>query len=133
MPSIHETVRQRAAARCEYCKAPEVVAGYAFHLEHIRPRAKGGSNALTNYALSCASCNQFKSDHTTGTDPRTRRTERLFNPRLDNWSEHFVFSRNKLRIRGKTPIGRATENRLQLNNKRQIEARALWVQLKLYP
>lgn len=40
---------------CQYCgrKAPEVV----FHVDHILPSSKGGTNSLTNLILSCDDCN----------------------------------------------------------------------------
>src|SRR5688572_85599 len=86
-------VRQRAGFRCEYCKAPEQVLGYALHVEHIHPTSLGGGDALNNLALSCMPCNRAKSDHTTGRDPKTRREAALFNPRRDSWEMHFEFQR----------------------------------------
>ncbi len=134
MATDHEKaeVRERANFRCEYCRAPEEIAGYAFHIEHIQPRARGGDDTPANYALACMPCNRAKSDHLTGIDLKTGQDERLFHPRKDRWTEHFRVS-GKTQIKGKTAVGRATENRLQLNQRRQLEARRLWVELNLYP
>ncbi len=39
--------------QCAYCGIKDV----PFQVEHIHPRAKGGSNSITNLALSCEKCN----------------------------------------------------------------------------
>jgi hypothetical protein len=41
---------------CSYCG----VKGIPLQIEHIHPRAKGGSNRVSNLCLACASCNQAK-------------------------------------------------------------------------
>lgn len=125
-------VRSRARHKCEYCRASELVTGYAFHIEHIVPRNRGGKDHTDNYALACMPCNRAKSDHLTGIDPKTESEVRLFDPRNDAWTDHFLIV-NEIQIKGKTPIGRATANRLQLNQIRQLEARRLWVELKVFP
>lgn len=45
---------------CQYCgrKAPEV----ALEIDHIVPRAKGGTNDKKNLTVACRDCNQGKSD-----------------------------------------------------------------------
>jgi 5-methylcytosine-specific restriction endonuclease McrA len=62
-------VTERAALQCEYCRAPQVVTGVTFHVEHITPSSRGGGASQENYALSCITCNGHKSDHITGIDP----------------------------------------------------------------
>jgi hypothetical protein len=134
MATEHEKaiVRTRAGRRCEYCQAPEDITAYAFHIEHIKPRNEGGKDEIENYALSCQHCNRSKWYYQTGKDPKTGKEELLFNPRKDEWMNHFRMEK-QIYIRGKTPVGRATENQLQLNQKRQLEARLLWQELDLYP
>ncbi|HWF18458.1 MAG TPA: HNH endonuclease [Verrucomicrobiae bacterium] len=132
MPAQRESIEKRALWRCEYCHAPQHVTGYNFHLEHIVPRGKGGSDHHSNRALACANCNFSKSNHLSAPDPKNGRLERLFNPRSDKWQEHFAFSRATLKISGKTSIGRATVTLLRMNSERQLEARALWVELQVY-
>lgn len=41
---------------CAYCGAKDV----PLQIEHIQPRAKGGSNSITNLTLSCKKCNTKK-------------------------------------------------------------------------
>jgi hypothetical protein len=82
-------VARRAQHRCEYCRAPEAAFNFQFEIEHIQPSSDGGSSEDSNLALGCRSCNQFKSDSTTGDDPVTGEIARLFHPRTDRWEEHF--------------------------------------------
>ena len=41
---------------------PQRVSGYRFHLEHVIPSVRGGSDAFRNRALACATCNLAKGD-----------------------------------------------------------------------
>jgi 5-methylcytosine-specific restriction endonuclease McrA len=134
MPSEKERafVRDRAGYRCEYCRAPEAVTGYALHIEHIQPVTRGGTDSKDNLALSCMPCNRGKSDHTSALNPASGKEVRLFNPRIDRWADHFRIERG-VRIKGASAIGRGTESRLKLNQKRQLEARRLWILLGLFP
>lgn len=125
-------VRERAQFRCEYCKAPEGITGYAFHIEHIQPAENGGQDHLENYALSCVTCNRAKWYHQHGRDPKTGKIEPIFDPRKDKWSDHFPIEA-RIYIRGRSAIGRVTEDRLKVNQKRQLEARRWWIALDLFP
>jgi hypothetical protein len=53
-------VFKRDSFKCQYCgsAAPEFV----LHIDHILPRAKGGTNDITNLITSCLACNLGKSD-----------------------------------------------------------------------
>jgi 5-methylcytosine-specific restriction endonuclease McrA len=42
--------------QCAYCGVKDV----PFQIEHIHPRAKGGSDSITNLTLSCEKCNRKK-------------------------------------------------------------------------
>ena len=78
-------VAARARHACEYCRAPEVVFNLPFEVEHITPQARGGETTESNLALSCRSCNLYKSHHVLGADEHTRQEVGLFNPRRDVW------------------------------------------------
>jgi hypothetical protein len=56
----------------------------------------------------------------------------LFNPRLDDWSDHFVFTK-RWRISGRSPIGRATIESLAMNRVEVIAIRGELVQLGRFP
>jgi HNH endonuclease len=125
-------VAARAKHICEYCRAPEAVFNLPFEIEHIFPLSRGGVNSPNNLALSCRSCNLYKSDSITGFDEETQIEVRLFNPREDNWSEHFTLDAKTGEIKGLTDIGRATISRLRINSKAQLAARVSWAKLGLF-
>ncbi|TMQ33016.1 MAG: HNH endonuclease [Planctomycetota bacterium] len=126
-------VAQRAAHRCEYCRAPEAIFNFPFEVEHIFPPAFQGLDDDSNLALACRACNLRKSDHVSGTDDQTGNSVRLFHPRQDHWEEHFEIIAETGVIHGKTPIGRATVHRLEMNSPAQQEARRQWMRLGLFP
>ena len=126
-------VAQRARHQCEYCHAPEVIFNVAFEVEHINPTSKGGLDNLENLALACRVCNLRKLDYVDGFDPINQQQVRLFNPRTDVWNEHFAWQREApFLLEGKTSIGRATVERLQMNASLQLRARRLWIELGIF-
>ncbi|HZO29240.1 MAG TPA: helix-turn-helix domain-containing protein [Chloroflexota bacterium] len=64
---------------------------------------------------ACAHCNRLKDDFTTGRDPLSGHEVRLFDPRRDDWNEHFAWSNDYLRLLPISPIGGATIARLRMN------------------
>lgn len=122
-------VSARARHVCEYCHAPEAVFNLPFEVEHIAPQSAGGESVPENLALSCRSCNLYKSDFVSAIDPQTNADVRLFNPRLDSWQEHFVMNGETGEIEGLTSTGRATIARLRINSQAQILARRQWLRL----
>lgn len=85
----YSLVAARAKHICEYCHAPEAVFNLPFEVEHIIPLSLGGSDDENNLALSCRSCNLYKSNLISGFDD-TATEVRLFSPREDTWTEHFA-------------------------------------------
>ena len=126
-------VAERAHHRCEYCHAPEAIFNFPFEVEHILPGSRQGSDDDTNLALACRACNIRKSNHVAGTDEETGNTVRLFHPRQELWEEHFELVSQTGTMHGKTPIGRATVQRLEMNSSVQREARRQWMRLGLFP
>jgi hypothetical protein len=100
------------------------------HVEHIEP---AGGDQLDNLCLSCPSCNLSKGKVTTSNDPETGEIVSLFNPRTQLWSEHFEWIEDGARILGKTPIGRATIERLKMNIERVITSRQVWIKAGAHP
>ena len=82
-------VALRALYRCEYCRAPEAVFNFPFEVEHVIPRSQDGPDDQSNWALACRSCNIHKSIRLTCPDPKTETQVALFNPRQDEWFDHF--------------------------------------------
>ena len=104
----------------------EKASAIAFEVEHITPKRDGGTNDDANLALSCRSCNQYKGAATTGTDSDTGAEAALFHPRTDDWDEHFRYDIETFCVVGRTPTGRATVERFQMNNPFQLAARRVW-------
>jgi HNH endonuclease len=127
MNVFYSEIAERANHLCEYCHAPELTFNFLFEVEHIIPTSLGGENSLENLALSCRSCNIFKSNSILGI------SERLFNPRQDNWDEHFSVDLTTFEIVGLTEIAHGTIVRLRLNSELQLSARRQWQRLELFP
>lgn len=125
------SVSARARHVCEYCRAPEGVFNLAFEVEHIIPQSQGGEATEDNLALSCRSCNLYKSSSVSAFDKITQTEIRLFNPRADVWNEHFLISEESAEIKDLTAIGRVTVARLRINSNAQTDARKQWLKLGL--
>ncbi|MBL1137809.1 MAG: HNH endonuclease [Chloroflexi bacterium] len=125
-----QLVFERAKGCCEYCQTCEDNTGQPMHIEHIDPH---GGDDLDNLCLSCSSCNLSKAVATSAKDPETDTVVPLFNPRINHWYEHFEWSENGLILLGKTPIGRATIERLKMNQERLIRARSNWIEAGNHP
>ena len=137
--SRREFVRKRAAHRCEYCQIPEEEfrAATVFHEEHIKPRAQFVNddpqlNSVSNLAWSCPICNQSKQANTEWADPQTGEMTQLFNPREDNWNEHFKAHKSG-HVVGLTATGRATVAALRFNDEGRVRNRVSLVQRRLWP
>jgi len=118
-------VVERAGECCEYCRSQAAYATQSFSVEHILPRAKGGTTILDNLALACQGCNNHKYDKTVGPDPIGGQSVALYHPRRDRWDEHFAWSGDFTLIIGLTPTGRATVDQLLLNRDGVVNLRRL--------
>jgi 5-methylcytosine-specific restriction endonuclease McrA len=128
MAKIPEKLRAavvgRAGRACEYCRLPDRLQAGGFELDHIHPASRGGLTASSNLAYACPHCNDHKWAHVDGPDPETGETVPLFDPRQDAWEDHFEWSnQTPFQIVGKTPTGRATVVRLQLNHTELLQIR----------
>jgi hypothetical protein len=129
---LRALVWQRAGDRCEYCRLRQDHLPLTLQIEHIIAKQHGGDDEPHNLALSCDRCNAYKGPNLSGIDPDTRQVVSLFNPRTQNWHEHF--SLDGATIVGLTPIGRATLRVLNMNAPRRVRLRAaLLVQGELSP
>ncbi|RUT01606.1 hypothetical protein DSM106972_067030 [Dulcicalothrix desertica PCC 7102] len=124
--------------RCEYCRYPEFLSTSPLTIDHIKPQSLGGSDDADNLALACRRCNERHYNFIIGTDPETQQEVPLFNPRGQKWSDHFIWSEDATKIIGVTSIGRATCNRLDLNDERRADkfiqkSRHFWVKGGFHP
>lgn len=103
------------------------------HVEHIIPLAAGGNSDEENLWLACPLCNGFKGSQIHAVDPETGEIAPLFNPRRQNWHDHFEWRADGVEIQGVTPTGRATVGALKLNNEILTQARRRWVLAGWHP
>jgi hypothetical protein len=128
-----EKIRKSANNRCGYCLAPQDLVITDLHFDHINPFSKGGAETEDNFWLLCPKCNYAKSDKTDGFDNETKSRALLFNPRTQNWHEHFEWSADGLYIVGKTAIGRVTVIEANLNNDLFLRVRENWIKAGWHP
>ncbi len=133
-----QLVRERAKFLCEYCHSPEQSSSDVFTIDHLMPRSLGGSDQLDNLALACRHCNERRYNFITAIDPQTGKEVAVLNPRHQLWSDHFIWTPDGQKIIGTTAIGRATCNRLDLNDEFHNqgfiqESRQLWTQGGWHP
>src|SRR5215510_9436654 len=105
--SLRREVRERAGERCEYCLLAESEAIFPHEPDHLIALKHGGETMSANLALACIDCNRFKGSDIASVDPITGELVALFNPRTQQWADHF-----KLRdgvIVPLTAVGRVTE------------------------
>jgi len=120
---LRQRVFERAHGRCEYCLIPESVTLAPHQVDHIVALKHSGLTELENLALSCTLCNKHKGSDLASLDPETGAVVPLFNPRRDQWPDHFRVEDGL--IVPLTPIGRVTVKLLQFNTQQRVEERKL--------
>ena len=104
-----------------------------FPIDHVTPQSADGETIEENLALSCPVCNGRKWKHTQGIVVESGETAALFNPRTQDWTEHFAWSQQEIGVLvALTDCGRATIARLQMNDPDIVEARQLLAELGLF-
>lgn len=114
-------VQLRAKSRCEYCHLPQAGHDERFSVDHVRPRKHGGDDTVANLAFSCLRCNLFKGPNLAGIDPDNDQMVPLFDPRRQDWQEHFRW--NGPLITGLTPEGRASVSVMRMNAPERVRLR----------
>ena len=102
-------------------------------IEHIVPESRGGPTTEENLWLACAICNRHKGRRTTVKDPASGQQVSLFNPRQQEWAEHFAWIEAGTQIAGLTAIGRGTVEALDLNRMILVRARFRWIEAGWHP
>ncbi len=132
-PEVRRRVAEAARHHCGYCQTQEAIIGMPLEIEHIVPEAAGGSSDEMNLWLACSRCNQFKGAQTHVKDEETGENVPLFNPRRQQWTDHFTWEQGGLYIVGLTPIGRVTVAALQMNNPYVVHSRQVWIAWGWHP
>ena len=120
---VRQFVAERAKSLCEYCRCPSDFSSSPYAVDHIIPRAGGGTDDEENLAWSCQGCNGHKLTAIEAIDPATGSLVALYDPRRHVWDKHFRWSMSGLTLLGVSPTGRATIERLQLNRRSVINLR----------
>ncbi len=115
--TLKRFIVERSHGYCEYCKCSSDCSTEPFSMEHIVPRSKQGSDDLENLAYACIGRNIYKSDKIEALDILSQTIVSLFNPRIMQWDEHFIWDESLTGMLGKTATGRATIMALKLNRR----------------
>ncbi len=110
-----ELVTDRAKHCCEYCLSQRRFSPDPFSIEHIVTFSKEGSDNLDYLALACQGCNSHKYTAVLAIDLANGNEVSLYNPRQDEWEEHFVWNDDFSLVIGISLVGRATIIKLQIN------------------
>ena len=127
---VRDLVRTRAQGQCEYCHKPDRYSPHTPQIDHIIPRKHNGTDDPENLAWACFQCNVCKGTDFAAINEQTGEMIRLFNPRIQNWDDHFLL--DDAEMVGKTAIGRVTIRILQMNHPDQIETRRVLIENGLW-
>jgi hypothetical protein len=128
---LRRQVVERASNCCEYCLLHQDLAASTHQVDHVIAEKHRGQTSLDNLALSCTVCNRRKGSDIGSIDPQTGNLVSLFNPRTQQWVDHFRL--DGVHIVGLTEIGRATVEFLQLNAFERLIEREALIRASLYP
>lgn len=131
-PSQRQAVIHRAGGCCEYCRLGATDETSPFHVDHIIPTKHQGTDDMENLCLSCFQCNSYKGSNMAAADPATGVAVFLFNPRKQDWDEHFQINSDATLI-GKTPEGRVTVNVMKMNEEPRVQYRQFAMSIGEYP
>jgi hypothetical protein len=129
--ATRKLVIARAGHRCEYCRVLEYLSSFDFHADHIIGIQHGGPNTLINLAHTCSPCNWKKGPNISTILEFGGALIPLFNPRTQNWFDHFESINGVLRPL--TLIGEGTIKLLELNTSNKIEERYEMTLAGFYP
>ena len=129
--ALRRLIIERAEEKCEYCLSPQLFSSYSYEIDHIIAEKHGGSTSSENLALACFPCNRHKGSDIASLDPLTGELTRLFDPRSQEWSDHFRIE--DARIVGTTPTGRTTVFLLQFNSGPEVLLRQMMIEQGVFP
>lgn len=129
---LRKLIAVRAGYKCEYCRILEYLSNYEYHLEHIIGVQHGGSNLPDNLAYACSWCNWKKGPNIATILQPDHTLIPLFNPRVQNWFDHFSISYDGILI-ARSIVGQATIKLLELNHPDKIEERKSLLNSGFFP
>jgi hypothetical protein len=128
--ALRRDVTERANGRCEYCQYPSDASLLGFEIEHIIAEKHGGVTSPGNLALACPFCNRAKGSDLASIDPETGELTAFFNPRTQNWLDHFQL--DGPRIVPRTATGRVTVIIFQINHPDRLLERGQLIRVGRY-
>ena len=129
--SLREEVEIRAESRCEYCRIRIEDTYFGGEIDHIISLKHRGETASENLALACQPCNRNKGSDLGSISQTSNNLVRFFNPRTDDWSEHFRVNESA-EIESLTEIGEVTSFIFGFNEPERIDERKGLIELELY-
>ena len=127
---LRELVIERAKNRCEYCLLPQSVSLHKHEPDHIVPLQHGGQTDADNLTLSCMRCNRYKGSNVGSFDPETGNLVPFFNPRTQNWANHFEL--DGAIIRPRTAEARVTVKIFRMNDEDRVLERQRLIEASLF-
>lgn len=128
---LRRQVIARAGNCCEYCGLSQEDSFFRFEIDHIVSEKHGGKTVLENLCLCCPDCNAFKGSDIGSIDIQTGQIVRLFDPRVQIWTQHFRLHNGV--IEPLTAEGRVTVFLLRLNQPERVIDRQLLIAQDRYP
>lgn len=118
---LRALVHRRVNHACEYCLLPDTLSFYPHEVDHVIAIKHGGTTTADNLAYACWRCNRYKGSDLGSFEPESRHFSFLFNPRQQNWDDHFYLQ--NAQITGKTSEGKTTVHFLRFNSPERIAER----------
>lgn len=129
--ALRRLVVERARECCEYCLLHEDDSPDPHQVDHILPIKHGGQTVSENLAYACTECNWFKGTDFAAIDQISGEIVSLFNPRTQQWREHFALE--GARIAALSATGRVTVDLLRLNRAARLLERETLIVSGRYP
>ena len=128
---LRRLVANRAESLCEYCLIHEDDTFFGCEIDHIISLKHSGPTEAMNLAYACSFCNRNKGSDIASLSEVAGELVRLFNPRIDLWSEHFRLEGSL--IEPLTSIGEATARILKFNESERVLEREELTAIGRYP
>jgi hypothetical protein len=129
--NLRVEVELRADGICEYCRIRIEDTYFGGEIDHIISLKHRGQTQLGNLALACQPRNRNKGSDIGSISETSKEIVRFFNPRTDNWHEHFRVNSNA-EIEPLTEIGEVTAFILGFNEPERISERRGLIELGHY-
>ncbi len=128
---LRRKIIDRADRRCEYCRIREIDTALGCAIDHMISLKHGGSSDADNLAYACVFCNRYKGSDIGSIIWETQEFVRFYNPRRDQWSDHFQLQGS--RIEPISPIGEVTARILGFNDPIRLLERQELIDRGRYP